>query len=376
MINPDYSNYDHIELFNFSSNTTPKYLSEKAMLDIATANNKSEEKYLEKAIELAQVKNDAWISDFMYNQSKSRDNLISTKMDAETFDIRRRMYEDKSENIDYQKYLNEMRAVSPSIKATDELMKNAGYTYKDYDEQYIEELKKDREEYLKAVHNRDVTPKEEIIKDFNSRMKDKNSIFFDHKTSAIKKEVNINGDIYEIIPPEMIYDRFISDPEKYAYGIAAFDFLNEFGNHPDTGLPAIQHIQAKMGARGLALLNNFVSLSNGSSVKKFLKLKDANRFLQTLGISGSDLRANLDRLKKLNSDRKEYKDKLGNPNSLYIDMDGDNKTVNDILDTGLFQKLSLAQELELYNLKKAKLQQDTDLIAKEIERINKARNNK
>ena len=142
MINADYSNYDPIEFFNFTNNTAPKSLSEKAMLDIATSNNRAKDAILEKAAELAQVKHDAWISDFMYNQSKNRDNSIATKMDAETFDIRKRMYEDTSENIDYQKYLNEMRAVSKSIQDTDQLMKNAGYTFKDYDQQYIDELKK------------------------------------------------------------------------------------------------------------------------------------------------------------------------------------------------------------------------------------------
>ena len=181
MINADYSNYDPIEFFNFTNNTAPKSLSEKAMLDIATSNNRAKDAILEKAAELAQVKHDAWISDFMYNQSKNRDNSIATKMDAETFDIRKRMYEDTSENIDYQKYLNEMRAVSKSIQDTDQLMKNAGYTFKDYDQQYIDELKKDREEYLKAIHNKDVKPKEDIIKDFNNRMKDDKGIFFNKK---------------------------------------------------------------------------------------------------------------------------------------------------------------------------------------------------
>lgn len=376
MINADYSNYDPIEFFNFTNNTVPKSLSEKAMLDIATANNRAKDAILEKAAELAQVKHDAWISDFMYNQSKNRDNSIATKMDVETFDIRKRMYEDTSENIDYQKYLNEMRAVSKSIQDTDQLMKNAGYTFKDYDQQYIDELKKDREEYLKAIHNRDVKPKEDIIKDFNNRMKDDKGIFFNKKTNTTNKEVKIEGDSYEIVPPEILYDRFRRDPEKYAYGIAAFDFLNALGSHPKTGLPAIQHIQTEMGPRGLALLNNFVSLSSRSSVKDFLKLPQANRFLQVIGINPGTLMSNLERLKELNSDRELYKDKLGNRNNLYIDLDEDNKTRNDIINTGLYQGLNSLQELELYNLKRAKLKQNNDIIAKEIERINQAHNNK
>ena len=131
-----------------------------------------------------------------------------------------------------------------------------------------------------------------------------------------------------------------------------------------------------MGPRGLALLNNFVSLSSRSSVKDFLKLPQANRFLQVIGINPGTLMSNLERLKELNSDRELYKDKLGNRNNLYIDLDEDNKTRNDIINTGLYQGLNSLQELELYNLKRAKLKQDNDIIAKEIERINQARNNK